>query len=111
MPPLWTCFFLVVITLACLLGNALGFDECNEGQRSKTPHLCHMLDRVHDDPELLADDLKEFSRQIGLVMETVGNQNDLVATKRSLREGDDINIPVVMAHGMGDSCFNGECRT
>lgn len=73
--------------------------------------LCRMIQRVADDPERVAGELFEFSREVGWLVEPiVGVSGDLSAAsvpKRSLKSKESGgDMPVVLAHGMGDSCFN-----
>jgi palmitoyl-protein thioesterase len=69
------------------------------------PVLCELLDRLELGREGLADDLKEFSSQYGLLVGE--NWKFPVKPVKSLTErNNDHQLPVVFAHGMGDSCFN-----
>ena len=86
------------------------------------PVLCDMLDRIEEDAELVASEMTEFSRTKNLL---VGENWDWDMTKFDVKV--DVNVepkqeqpdqqeeqqqqqhkqlPVVFAHGMGDSCFN-----
>jgi len=94
-------------------------------QRREYPVLCHFLDRVADDPMQLALELTEFSREMGFLVQPVGAAaaaaavvnltSDIINTttvtsemERNLRSVADKRdtVPIVLAHGMGDSCFN-----
>jgi hypothetical protein len=85
--------------------------------RSTHPTLCRMLTRLEQDPEELSKDITQWARLNGLL---VGE--DLVSTTSvvgfSSKSYDQqpmatsssttfsSQLPVVFAHGMGDSCFN-----
>jgi palmitoyl-protein thioesterase len=80
-----------------------GDDQTN--LRETHPVLCEMLDRLESDRDGLADDLKDFASQYGLLVGEnwkfpVSPSNSWTASKN------DHQLPVVFAHGMGDSCFN-----
>lgn len=76
------------------------------------PVLCEMLDRLEDDAEGVASEMTDFARaQNWLVGEGLDFSN--LEAKRFQREPQQFSqdqespqLPVVFAHGMGDSCFN-----
>lgn len=102
--------------------------------RNQHPVLCHMLDKLMNDPSGLCEEITQWALQHNLL---VGYSNDWewndknrvvvaedenqVATSilRNLRKGyllqdlssssspETSSLPVVFAHGMGDSCYNG----
>ncbi|KAG7374140.1 palmitoyl protein thioesterase [Nitzschia inconspicua] len=84
-------------------GNLCGEDA---DLRTTHPVLCEMLDALQADPEGLADSLKQFARQYGLLVgdkwEFPVRHSEFPAPTTSSSQ----QLPVVFAHGMGDSCFN-----
>lgn len=77
--------------------------EGREDLYGSHPSLCAMLDRLEEDPESVASELASFARAHGrLVGETIGDPG----APLSEHERDPAQLPVVFAHGMGDSCFN-----
>jgi len=122
-------FWLAVASSSFAFVGAAEAERCPPPERDEFPVLCHFLDRVQDDPLRLAHDLQAFSRDMGLLVPVVGKDlpKDATTTStltdttaaaaaaatkihRHLRiqdnKNNNTNIPVVMAHGMGDSCFN-----
>eukprot|EP00980_Cylindrotheca_fusiformis_P028568 scaffold22612_cov138-Cylindrotheca_fusiformis.AAC.2 len=64
------------------------------------PVLCHMLDRLYEDGDALAEEIHQWAAEQRLL---VGHDWDV----ESLRESSvSSKLPIVLAHGMGDSCFN-----
>jgi len=78
------------------------------------PILCEMLDRIEDDVEGVASEMTEFARKHYLLVGEHWDWDHLersaqssVTTPQQLHEREDQDqLPVVFAHGMGDSCFN-----
>ena len=83
------------------------------------PVLCEMLDRIQDDAEGVASEMTDFARsQNWLVGETLEfdrseaeqhvREEQLHQQQYYLQQEQDTGdqLPVVFAHGMGDSCFN-----
>ena len=69
------------------------------------PTLCELLDRLEADPEGLASEMTEDARRRNIL---VGDDLRPPPQPRGIRlenHGGD-QLPVVFAHGMGDSCFN-----
>jgi palmitoyl-protein thioesterase len=73
--------------------------------RKTHPVLCEMLDKLESDREGLAEELKEFASRYGLL---VGENLKFPVPpfKPLTAQNHDHQLPVVFAHGMGDSCFN-----
>mmetsp|Transcript_32032 Transcript_32032/g.77824 ORF Transcript_32032/g.77824 Transcript_32032/m.77824 type:complete len:387 (-) Transcript_32032:3172-4332(-) len=70
------------------------------------PMLCQMLDRLHEDGDALADELTAWAAEHKLL---VGEGWDMKKAKQletTLSSSATSKLPVVFAHGMGDSCFN-----
>lgn len=109
--------------------------QCEEKERHANPHLCHLMDIAATDPDYLASELLEWSKSIGCVLDPPitslnnegrkdhdypenmrtsiqrrGLRSDGIHDKNSDFKSNGKNeekVPTVMAHGMGDSCFNG----
>ena len=69
------------------------------------PVLCKMMDRVEDNVEGVASEMTEFARKNNLL---VGDEWDwdFSTTAATQQQQQQQQLPVVFAHGMGDSCFN-----
>jgi len=104
--------------------------QCTENERLVHPHLCVLLDYKSADPVHLANELHRWSRDVGFIFNMpsnddpqIINQNrdalpsavavrDTTASKRQLLRVkgpavvDQAVLPTIVAHGMGDSCFN-----
>lgn len=88
---------------------------CSDEQTIAHPVLCQMLQRAQDDLPALVQDMHAHAAAHGLL---VGHENwdtkqpnafTVVQQQRRRRLGDKNSkqqLPVVFAHGMGDSCFN-----
>ena len=78
------------------------------------PYLCHMLDRLSEDGESVAMEITSWAQLNGLLIdfkELSQDQNELSDNKGQQDTSKTMShaqskLPVVMAHGMGDSCFN-----
>jgi palmitoyl-protein thioesterase len=104
---------------------------CQEKEWREHPVLCHFLERARDDLDALAAELHQSAKAHGWLVDVYGSSNDSndesrpdietgttsVERQRRLRTrsnssgnadtaGSAAGIPVVLAHGMGDSCFN-----
>lgn len=107
---------LLVLNLAslCLLSGVDPASICSETEQQDHPVLCHMLQRSHHDSEAFVRDAMKHAQENGLlvgdswVAEMIPALSVVETTKKSLRRRrlDDKQLPVVFAHGMGDSCFN-----
>jgi len=114
------CIFLSLIILALTdaTKSKSEYHECKDEERQKHPHLCNILDRAIADPIGLANLLHKWSRNVGYAFDMRLDQSPFfnsdggISPKRQLlRAGggaDKIDkiLPTVLAHGMGDSCFN-----
>jgi len=113
---------IVAITLALVLissapaAAAAARYQCNKEETHEHPNHCHLMDMAATQPQQLANELHAWAKDIGFVIPSVDNSG-VTAMKRNLRlggatssdsESDSVgSLPTVMAHGMGDSCFNG----
>ena len=77
------------------------------------PILCNMLDRVENNADEIAYEMNEFARMNNLLVghdfewKDSSNEDLLLAkTTTTIATITTKKIPVVFAHGMGDSCFN-----
>ena len=68
------------------------------------------MDRLLSDPQGMSQDIHSWAGTQGLLIDFMDSSSNkgssipsVVAVKRRLGES---VVPVVMAHGMGDSCFN-----
>ena len=96
--------------MAVVTTAASAEELCSDKEREDHPVLCRMVERVSEEPERLAEELMDFSREAGLLVEPIASLGDDISavTERYLRTeaNSDDQVPVVLAHGMGDSCFN-----
>mmetsp|Transcript_1661 Transcript_1661/g.2914 ORF Transcript_1661/g.2914 Transcript_1661/m.2914 type:complete len:443 (-) Transcript_1661:959-2287(-) len=85
-----------------------GRDYGDEELYKTHPVLCQMLDRLEEDMDGLAQELTEFARNAGLLVGESwtfpSHNNHQLNNYRSPKNQN--QLPVVFAHGMGDSCFN-----
>jgi palmitoyl-protein thioesterase len=98
---------------------------CQEKEWREHPVLCHFVERAHDDLDALAAELHQSAKAQGWLVDletassTTSTGSDASVTsvdrERNLRTGGNpsgtlsastAGLPVVLAHGMGDSCFN-----
>jgi len=82
---------------------------CNEDERIAHPILCNMVYRLIDDPRSMSLDIYHWAKRHNLLVGgDLVNEIPTVVKKRHLRDVSisGSNVPVVIAHGMGDSCFN-----
>lgn len=74
------------------------------------PVLCDFLDRLESNAEEVALEMTEFARKQKLLVGEQLNVDDSraksMSQKQLLSDSDSEQLPVVFAHGMGDSCFN-----
>eukprot|EP00521_Asterionellopsis_glacialis_P010208 CAMPEP_0195302620 /NCGR_PEP_ID=MMETSP0707-20130614/31398_1 /TAXON_ID=33640 /ORGANISM="Asterionellopsis glacialis, Strain CCMP134" /LENGTH=382 /DNA_ID=CAMNT_0040365929 /DNA_START=65 /DNA_END=1213 /DNA_ORIENTATION=+ len=80
-------------------------ETCGKDDERNHPVLCGMMERAVTDMEGLADEMYLWAHENGLIVNFIDNDdnNTAVLMKRRLNSPE---IPVVFAHGMGDSCFN-----
>ena len=85
-------------------------ETCDEELHGNHPVLCHMLDRLKTDPQGLAVELSQWAAERGLLAHLQMSSAKISHAKTSkphiaARIGNN-QLPVVFAHGMGDSCYN-----
>ena len=100
-----------IITVAAVaaVSNALGSSVvCTEKERQNHPVLCYMLQRAEDDLNDFVRIAQVHASQHGLLVgeHLVNNDASDVAVETQRLRRLDGQLPVVFAHGMGDSCFN-----
>jgi palmitoyl-protein thioesterase len=90
----------------------------NEFEWTDHPALCRILQRLHEDEEQVVTELQQFAAVAGLLVDvdlhrsssSDSNRDTSVSTlrrqQRRAAAADVVALPVVLAHGMGDSCFN-----
>lgn len=112
-------------TVPDLLESAVGVSDVStisttnsicqtEQVRQDHPVLCRMLTRLEDDAEGLAYEMTEWAHQHGLLVGERFRNNQAtksyVSSATTTTDGAAADasdqLPVVFAHGMGDSCFN-----
>eukprot|EP00529_Nitzschia_sp_RCC80_P020053 CAMPEP_0113466612 /NCGR_PEP_ID=MMETSP0014_2-20120614/14366_1 /TAXON_ID=2857 /ORGANISM="Nitzschia sp." /LENGTH=436 /DNA_ID=CAMNT_0000358849 /DNA_START=18 /DNA_END=1324 /DNA_ORIENTATION=- /assembly_acc=CAM_ASM_000159 len=81
--------------------------------QSNHPALCRMLTRLESEPEQLSKELTLWARRNGLLVgeNLLNTQSGNGETKQGVHttataSTASSDLPVVFAHGMGDSCFN-----
>ncbi|GAX23833.1 palmitoyl-protein thioesterase [Fistulifera solaris] len=99
-----------LLFMACLL-PATTLSYCHEEERRLHPVLCRWLEEK--DTNRIAQEMNEWARQHHLLVDfrtegTTALDKEMTITKVSAksRQLDASQLPVVLAHGMGDSCFN-----
>jgi palmitoyl-protein thioesterase len=101
---------------------------CQEKEWREHPVLCHFVERARDDLDALAAELHQSAKTQGWLVDLEASPSTSrtgsnvavtsVERERRLRTGSNprsetvsagasvAGLPVVLAHGMGDSCFN-----
>lgn len=99
---------------------------CQEKEWREHPVLCHFVERARDDLDALASELHQSAKAQGWLVDLesasstsrTGSEAAVTSVERErrLRTGSNpssssasasvAGLPVVLAHGMGDSCFN-----
>lgn len=101
------------------------FHQCTDYESDDFPHHCHLMEAASIDAEKLSKELYEFSKSIGFVINEPSSpsssssspQNNQIHIRTSTNRRRNIELeskvatkeftlPSVLAHGMGDSCFN-----
>jgi len=104
--------FITVVTAATTVSHVLGsLVVCTDTEQQNHPALCYMLQRAEDDLDDFVRIAQEHASQHGLL---VGDNwvdkyyiaADVAIESQRVRRRLDGQLPVVFAHGMGDSCFN-----
>ena len=96
--------FLLFLT-ALSLGNPVRARVCHEQERRAHPVLCHMLQWAEDDLDHFVQEAQSHAAQNGLLVDWENMEMPTLEKQRLRRLSN--QLPVVLAHGMGDSCFNG----
>ena len=87
--------------LALLVASAplvSGYSKCDSAASATYPELCQLLDLALSNPEALADML--YNSEVAAIAKGWEVDPSMI---KSLSSG---SLPIVTAHGMGDSCFN-----
>ena len=99
---------LLLSPLLVASSSEMNSEPCNRQDRENHPVLCMYMDRFLSDPVALSQDIYEWAQSQGLIIDfSDDDKATLVAAERRLGEPEAPQLPVVFAHGMGDSCFNG----
>jgi palmitoyl-protein thioesterase len=75
----------------------------SDEERLAHPILCHKVDQYLQDPKSMSAELHTWAKEHGLLVEP---PHMVIGTTIQRRLRNASKTPVVMAHGMGDSCFN-----
>mmetsp|Transcript_15509 Transcript_15509/g.25873 ORF Transcript_15509/g.25873 Transcript_15509/m.25873 type:complete len:369 (-) Transcript_15509:61-1167(-) len=91
-----------------LLPLALALRACDEDERLSHPVLCSKVEQVLHNPQEVSSELHAWAKQHNLLVGSELTPAIGLVQKRRLGASSSSSggIPVVMAHGMGDSCFN-----
>jgi len=120
MAVLTTMRLFIALVVSCLATSTIAIAStqalCQEKERLDHPVLCHYLEFAREDLQGLAAELHESAKAQGWVIDLYGDgieNEDYADTvpsmgRRQLQSttGSKDSLPVVLAHGMGDSCFN-----
>lgn len=91
---------------------------CGEQELLDHPVLCHYLQQADENPNDLAVHLYDSAKAQGWLVDLYSNKDTITTSpyrhvrRRQLQSSNnslvvvDGQLPVVLAHGMGDSCFN-----
>lgn len=95
-----------IVFLVLSLAGAVQAHVCSEEERHEHPALCRMLQWAEDDLDTFVRKAQAHASEHGLLVgENWGNVDSPQVSTQWLRRLDK-QLPVVFAHGMGDSCFN-----
>jgi palmitoyl-protein thioesterase len=83
-------------------------EECTIYDRKAHPILCDMTDRLRVDPVAVSEELHAWAEEHRRLVDITTYESDGTAAEKRRRLGatERVSVPVVFAHGMGDSCFN-----
>ena len=70
------------------------------------PILCKMLDRLHEDRDALANEFRAWATERKLLVGEGWDLENAAKFESTLASSATSQLPIVFAHGMGDSCFN-----
>lgn len=105
----WTCLLLLLaaVSVAAEL-PAHRADECTIENRKAHPILCDMTDRLRVDPVTVSEELHAWAEEHHRLVDITNYESGgaVAEKRRRLGANASVGLPVVFAHGMGDSCFN-----
>ena len=109
-----SCSVVSLLLLRCVTGASAGSASRNCGEKDWETHpvLCGMVQRKQLEPQVVASELRAWANDHGLLVDLRGESREILTQRRRLlRQASSENssenqLPVVLAHGMGDSCFN-----
>jgi palmitoyl-protein thioesterase len=97
---------LFMLTAFAQVDNEKTHKLCNSPELyDNHPILCAMLDRLYNDGDIVANEMTSWAETHGLLASYHWDYDSLSASHPSAPSSDS-QLPIVFAHGMGDSCFN-----
>lgn len=99
---------LSVVTIIGLYSDLVhsSIQLCTQEEARDHPHQCSLMNRAIENPKF-ASELYQWSKHIGFTVEHEVSPDDITSQSRLLRvSSSKAALPIVTAHGMGDSCFN-----
>jgi len=100
---IFKCFLFLHVLARVAFGR---MRVCNEeSERDMHPVLCSMVDKLIEDPHSVSLEIHDWAKRHNALVD-VDYEEASIAVERLLRGTGGGGTPVVMAHGMGDSCFN-----
>ena len=79
---------------------------CNQKENEDHPILCSAIGALLKDPAGVSRTLHQFAKASQQLVQPLSRSSNTTIAKISRRSLRKSEIPVVFAHGMGDSCFN-----
>jgi len=70
------------------------------------PILCKMLDRLYEDRDALASEFTAWAAERNLLAGDGWDMENAAKLESAFSSSATSKLPIVFAHGMGDSCFN-----
>ncbi len=92
--------------------------RCTAQEFDSFPHHCLLRDSIALDPQQSSKELYEFSKTVGFVLDNpprlfsdddnikINRNLSLIKEEKGTSSSSAVLVPSVLAHGMGDSCFN-----
>lgn len=92
--------------------------RCTNEEALEHPRMCLLMHQAALHPASLSNDMYEWSKEVGLAIDLKHMDKEFatITTKNHLRQSsvsqiarktkEEFVYPTVLAHGMGDSCFN-----
>jgi len=96
--------FRLLALFSFLAGTLASSVICGETEWENHPVLCRMLQWAQDDLQGFADAAHSWAASKNLLVNL--STSTTTSLERNLATRSENQLPVVLAHGMGDSCFN-----